>query len=248
VLVLDDRPVHERAEVAQRLVVQVAGADPLGHCLGELRGELVHVGGLVGHRHRDLLAGRPLGDTSADLLWQGELAAKVVRPLRRDAEVGAHGGDPVGLAQASASLPAVLELLLLVCERELFALLAVGLDPANLLFRRGVVEEEHDQAAHGRGEAFHVLAAGEAVACLGGEVAALAVVEQHPRLVRVGAPADAGHELAARAEHLREPVNALLADLAARVGGELDVLERDAFDLGGELFVFAGAEVEQQRR
>ena len=114
VLVLDDGAVHERTEVAQRLVVQVAGGDPLRDRLGELRCDLVHVGELVGHRHRDLVAGRPLGDTSADLLWQGELAAKVVRPLRGDAKVGADGGDPVGLAQAGASLPAVLELLLLV--------------------------------------------------------------------------------------------------------------------------------------
>ena len=83
VLVLDDGAVHERAEVAQRLVVQVAGGDPLGDRLGELRGELVHVGELVGHRHRDLLARRPFGDAGADLLGQGELAAEVVRPLRR---------------------------------------------------------------------------------------------------------------------------------------------------------------------
>jgi hypothetical protein len=37
----------------------------------------------------------------------------------------------------------------------------VGLDPANLLFHRGVVEQQHDQAAHGLGDAFHVLAARE---------------------------------------------------------------------------------------
>ena len=114
VLVLDDGAVHERAEVAQRLVVQVAGGDPLGDRLGELRGGLVHVGKLVGHRDRDLLARGSFGDTGADLLWQGELAAQVVRPLGGDAEVGADGDDPVGLAQPGASLPAVLELLLLV--------------------------------------------------------------------------------------------------------------------------------------
>ena len=67
VLVLDDGAVHERAEVAQRLVVQVAGGDPLGDRLGELRGDLVHVGELVGHRDRDLLAGGSFGDAGADL-------------------------------------------------------------------------------------------------------------------------------------------------------------------------------------
>ena len=111
-----------------------------------------------------------------------------------------------------------------------------------------MVEQQHDQAADRLGEAFHVLAAGEAVAGLGGEVAALAVVEDHLGLVGVGAPADAGHELAARAEHLGEPVDALLADLAARVVGELDVLERDALDPGRQLSAGGGADVEQHRR
>jgi hypothetical protein len=114
VLVLDDGAVHEGAEVAQRVVVEVAGGDPLGDCCGELWCELVHVGELVGHRHRDLLAGWPFGDAAADRLGQAELAAEVVRPLRGDAEVGADGSDPVLLAQASAGPPAVGELLLLV--------------------------------------------------------------------------------------------------------------------------------------
>ena len=117
VLVLDDGAVHERAEVAQRLVVQVGAGDPLGDRLGELRGELVHVGEPVGHRHRDLLAGRAFGDAGADRLGERELAAEVVRALGRDAEVGADGGDPVGLRQPGAGLPAVAQLLLLVDER-----------------------------------------------------------------------------------------------------------------------------------
>ena len=50
VLVLDDGAVHERAEVLQRLVVQVGAGDPLRDRLGELRGDLVHVGEAVGHR------------------------------------------------------------------------------------------------------------------------------------------------------------------------------------------------------
>ena len=114
VLVFDDGAVHERAEVLECLVVQVAGGDPLGDRLGELRGGLVHVGELVRHRHRDLLAARSFGDAGADLLREGELTAEVVRPLWGDAEVGADGGDPVLLAQAGTRLPAVLELLLLV--------------------------------------------------------------------------------------------------------------------------------------
>ena len=115
VLVLDDGAVHERAEVAQRLVVQVAGGDPLRDRLGELRCDLVHVGEPVGHRHRDLLAGRPLGDAGADLLGEGELAAKVVRALRarcrgrrRRRRSGRPRGSPARACQQS------LELLLLV--------------------------------------------------------------------------------------------------------------------------------------
>ena len=119
---------------------------------------------------------RPFGDAGADRLGQRQLAAEVVRALGRDAEVVADRGDPVGVEQSGARLPAVGELLLLVGERELLALLAVRLDATDLLRRRGVVEQQHDQAAHGFGEALHVLAAGEAVAGLGGEVAALAVV------------------------------------------------------------------------
>ena len=118
VLVLDDGAVHERAEVLQRLVVQVGAGDPLRDRLGELRGDLVHVGEAVGHRHRDLLAGRALGDAGADRIGERELAAQVVGALGRDPEVGADGGDPVGLRQPGAGLPAVAQLLLLVDERQ----------------------------------------------------------------------------------------------------------------------------------
>ena len=97
VLVLDDGAVDERPEVLHRFVVEVGAGDPLRDGLGELRGDLVHVGEPVGHRHRDLLAGRALGDASADRVGEGELAAEVVRPPGRDSEVGAHGGDSVGL-------------------------------------------------------------------------------------------------------------------------------------------------------
>jgi hypothetical protein len=82
----------------------------------------------------------------------------------------------------------------------------------------------------------------------GGEVAALTVVEDHLRLVGVGAPADAWHQLAACAEHLGEPVDALRGDLAARVLSQLDVLERDPLDPGGQLTAGGRADVEQHRR
>jgi hypothetical protein len=96
VLVLDDGAVNERPEVLQRFVVQVGAGDPFCDGLGELRCELVHVGESVGHRHRELLAGRALGDTGADRIGERELAAEVVGALGRDAEVGADHGDSVG--------------------------------------------------------------------------------------------------------------------------------------------------------
>ena len=85
VLVFDDGAVHECAEVPQRLVVQVAAADPLGDRLGEVGCDLVHVGETVCHRDRQLLADRSLGDALADRLGEGQLTAQVVRPFGRDA-------------------------------------------------------------------------------------------------------------------------------------------------------------------
>src|SRR3954447_25190997 len=62
VLVLDDGAVDEAAEVAERLVVQLAGAHAGGDGLGELGGDVVHVGQAVRHSYRQLVAGGPLGD------------------------------------------------------------------------------------------------------------------------------------------------------------------------------------------
>ena len=147
VLVLDDGAVHECAHVLERLVVQIVGRDPLRDGLGELGCDLVHVGEAVGHRHRQLLTGWALGDACADLVGERELPAEVVRALGADPEVGADGGDPVVLAQSGARRPAVAELLLLVDEAELLALVGLRLDAADLVGARFVVEQQHDQAA-----------------------------------------------------------------------------------------------------
>ena len=152
-LVFDDRAVHERAEVPQRAVVQVGAGDALGDRLGEVGCELVHVGEAVCHRDRELLAGGAFGDALADRLGEGELAAQVVRALGGDAEVGAHREDAVVVWQAGAGVPAVGELLLLVEEAELFALVGLGLDAPDLVGGRLVVEQQHDQRADRR-EAF----------------------------------------------------------------------------------------------
>ena len=61
------------------------------------------------------------------------------------------------------------------------------------------------------------VAAGELVAGLGGEVAALAVVDEHGP-VGARAVADAGDQLAGAAQHRGEPLDPLLGDLASRVG------------------------------
>jgi len=62
VLVFDDGAVHERAEVAQRPLVQLGCRDPFGDRAGERGGDLVHVGQPAGEGYRDLLAAGSLGD------------------------------------------------------------------------------------------------------------------------------------------------------------------------------------------
>jgi len=116
VVVFDEGAVHEAAEVAQRLVVQVGGGDAPGDRVGELGRDLVHVGEPVGHRDRQLRTGGAFGDAVADRVGEGELAAEVVRAFGGDAQIGADGGDPVVFVQAGAGVPAVGELGLLVCE------------------------------------------------------------------------------------------------------------------------------------
>ena len=176
VFVLDQRAVHEGAEVAQRAVVQLGAGDPRRDRRGQRGRDLVHVGEPVGERGRQLVAGGALGDARADRFGQRELAAQVVGLLGRDAEVGADGGDPVRFGQPGAGLPAVAELGLLVDEREFLAAVGLGLDAQDLLAAGLVVEQQHDQAAHRR-QALEAGAAGEAFAGLRGEQPSLAVVE-----------------------------------------------------------------------
>ena len=126
-------------------------------------------------------------------------------------------------------MPAVSELFLLVGEGEVFALVLLGLDAADLIDGGRVVEQQDDQAADRR-EALEAVAAGELVAGFGGEQPSLAGVEYDERPGWVGAVADAGHELAGAAEHAGEALDAVAGDLAALVGCELEVLERDALE------------------
>jgi hypothetical protein len=115
VLVLDDRAVHEGAHVAERFVMQLAGRDPLGDGLGQVRCDRMHVGEAVGQRDRQLLTGWPLGDACADLVGERQLAAEIVRAFGADSEVSADGGDPALPTQAAMGVPLVVELLL-VCQ------------------------------------------------------------------------------------------------------------------------------------
>ena len=161
---------------------------------GQLRGELVHVGEAVGHRHRQLRAGGAFGDALADRLGEGELAAQVARALGVDPEVGADGGDPVVVVEGGARLPAVGELALLVGEGELFALVGLRLHAPDLVRGGVVVEQQHDQAADGD-EALEAVGGGELVAGPGGEQPSLPVEQHHPRLIGVRAPADARDQL-----------------------------------------------------
>ena len=123
----------------------------------------------------------PFGDAGADRLGQRELAAQVVGLDGADAEVGADGGDPVALAQAGAGGPAVGELRLLVGEREVLALVLLGLDAADLVRARA---RGRAAARSGCGPAAGRRAA-SVVAGAGGEQPALAGVE-HDVLRRRG--------------------------------------------------------------
>ena len=245
VLVFDDGAVHEGAEVADGAVVQVGGGDAARDRRGQLWGDGVHVGELVGHRDGDLSAGGAVGDALADRVGQRELAAQVVGLAGGDAEVGADGGDAVVVGEAGARVPAVSELFLLVGERQVLALVLLGLDAADLVRVRRVVEQQDDQAAD-RCEAFVAVAAGELVAGLGGEQSPLAGVEDDERLGGVGAVADAGHELAGAAEHAGEALDAVAGDLATLVGCKLEVLERDALDRAVGARRGDGGDVEQR--
>ena len=244
VLVFDDRAVHERAEVAQCTVVQVGAGDALGDRLGEVGCDLVHVGEAVCHRDRQLLAGGALGDALADLLGEGELAAEVVRAPGGDAEVGADGEDALVVWQAGAGVPAVGELLLLVDEAELFALVGLGLDAPDLVGSRLVVEQQHDQGADRR-EVFEAVGSRQLVAGFGGEQAALSVVEQHGRLVGVGAVADAWDQLSGSHQQRGERLDAVVGDVLAGVRCELEVIERDALDRALDGRLGDGRDVEQ---
>ena len=175
------------------------------------------------------MAAGPLGDSFADRLGEGELAAQVVRALGGDAEVGAHREDAVVVWQAGAGMPAVGELLLLVEEAEFFALVGLGLDASDLVGRGLVVEQQDDQGADRR-ESFEPVGAGELVAGLGGEQPALSVVEENGRLVGVGAVSDARDQLSGAHQQSGERVDAVVGDVLAGVGCELEVLERDALD------------------
>jgi hypothetical protein len=162
-----------------------------------------------------------------------------VRLDRADAEVGADGSDPVGFGQAGARGPAVGELRLLVGQRELLALVLLGLDPADLVGGRLVADQQHDRAQPvGR----------QPLAGARGQQSALAGVEGHPRGVVRGAVADAGHQLAHGHQHAGEPLDALRGDLAAGIGRQLEVVERDAGEHARRLGGRARGDVKQGGR
>ena len=126
-------------------------------------------------------------------------------------------------AQAGAGLPAVAQLLLLVDERELSRWLAwawmrrissgVGLR-GRAAARSGCWTGARPSIA---------LAAGELVAGLGGEQAALAVVDAARSGWRgSGRWPMHGTSWPVAHQHRGEPLDSLLGDLAARVGGELE--------------------------
>jgi hypothetical protein len=198
-----------------------------GDGLGELRGDIVHVGEAVRHAYRQLVAGGPLGEPLANRLREGELAAEAVSLAGGDAEVGRRGRRSGRCREASADLPAVAELVLLVAQAERLSGVLVGLDAADLVLAGLVVEEQDDEARDG-GEALEVRAAGEFVAGAGGQQAALARVDDHAIF---GRPAsDAGRQLPGGREHVGESVDCFSIDRLSVIGREHELIQRDALN------------------
>jgi hypothetical protein len=107
-----------------------------------------------------------------------------------------------------------------------------------------VVEQQHDQALH-RDESFVTVGACKLAACLGGEQAALSVVDHRPGLRRVGSVTDAWHELPGAHQHASEAFDPLAGDLAPRVRRELERAELDALDAALDRGLGDGGDVEQ---
>ena len=175
---------------------------------------------------------------SGSVSWRRRLWA-LTAPMPRSAQTAAIRSL---VAQAGAGGPAVGELRLLVGEREVLALVLLGLDAADLVRRGRVVEQQHDQAAD-RLQAV----AGELVAGAGGEQPALAGVEDDAsapagRWPMQGTSWPIGHQ------HAGEPLDALGGDLAARVGGELELVERDAHERARRVGGRERGDVEQRGR
>jgi hypothetical protein len=110
-----------------------------------------------------------------------------------------------------------------------------------------VVEQQHDQRADRR-EAFKALGSCHAVAGLGGQQPALAVVEQRGRMVVGGAVADARDQLPSAHQQRGERLDAFVGDVLAWVGCELEVLERDPLDRPLDGRLRDGGDVEQGGR
>ncbi len=107
-----------------------------------------------------------------------------------------------------------------------------------------MVEEQDDQGADWR-EGFEAVGAGELVAGLGGKQTPLSVVEQDGRLVGVGAVSDAWDQLPGAHQQSGERVDAVLGDVLAGVGCELEILDRDVLDGALDGRLRDGGDVEQ---
>ena len=161
--------------------------------------------------------------------------------LGADAEVLADDGEAFVFRQPGAVSPAVGELVLLIARRQVFALVFLRLNAADVGLGGLVLEQQHHEAAD-RLEVLEAFGAGELVAGARGQQPPLAGVQQH--LVAVLA-ADGGHQLAGAHQHAGEPVNGLLVDVVAGVGGQLEAVEVDDFEDAFEGPAGVGAGVEQ---
>ena len=166
-LVFDDGAVDEGAHVAQGRVVQIGAREPLRDGLGQLRSQscmsasrLAIVTDSSSPDGRSATRARILsGRVSCRRRLWARLA--LIPRSAHTAAVRSSSRSP------GARRPAVAELVLLVDEAELLALVGLGLDAADLVGARLVVEQQHDQTPDGV-QGLEPVAAGERLAGLRG--------------------------------------------------------------------------------
>ena len=163
---------------------------------------------------------------SGRVSWRRRLCARLGE-MPRSAQTAS---DAVVVWQAGAGVPAVGELLLLVDEAELLALVGLGLDASDLVGRGLVVEQQDDQAcAPARGLRTRRFRRARGWPWRRAAAAVRRRGERSAGRGRGGGRCTGSAVRCASAVAASE-LDAVVGDVLAGVGGEFEFLERDALD------------------